>query len=54
MEFTFNNTLSLKEMAEFLNDLRNRQEMPINQDECDLLGDIVDRMIDIYNLTNGL
>lgn len=31
-----------KEMADFLSELRNRQEMPINEDEYYLLGNIAD------------
>lgn len=34
-----------KEMADFLLELRNRQEMPIDEDEYYLIGDIADRLM---------
>lgn len=36
-----------KEMADFLLKLRSRNEMPINQDEYYLLGDIAERIIEL-------
>jgi hypothetical protein len=37
-----------KEMAEFILKLRDRQEMPINEDEYYLLGQISERLTEIY------
>ena len=42
-----NEWISCKEMAEFLWNLRDRQEIPINEDEYYLLGEIADRLIGI-------
>lgn len=37
-----------KEKAEFLLALRDRNEMPINEDEYYLLGDIAERLAEIH------
>lgn len=37
-----------KEMAEFILKLRDRQEMPINEDEYYLLEQISERLTEIY------
>ena len=39
--------MSDKEMADFLMELSNRHEMPIDEDEYYLLRDIADRMIEL-------
>lgn len=39
--------MSDKEMADFLRELSNRHEMPIDEDEYYLLRDIADRMIEL-------
>lgn len=37
-----------KEMADFLLRLRDRNEMPLNEDEYYLLGDIAERLAEIH------
>ena len=39
--------MSDKEMADFLLKLRSRQEMPINEDEYYLIGEIAERLSEI-------
>ena len=41
-----------KEKAEFLLTLRDRNEMPINEDEYYLLGDIAERLTEIFEQEN--
>ena len=36
--------MSDKEMADFLQELRNRHEMPIDEDEYYLIGEIAERL----------
>lgn len=43
-----------KEMADFLLRLRDRNEMPLNEDEYYLLGDIAERLVEIYEHRKSL
>lgn len=44
------NQMSDKEMARFLLKLRDRNEMPISEDEYHLLGDIAERLAEFYEV----
>lgn len=45
--------MSLAEMSEFLSKLRDRQEMPIDENEYHLLGEIAERLREIYDQVSG-